>query len=250
LESRDAVLYEKLEYFKTLETETMQKEIADNIVEITYAIDGCVDTNSYGYLYSYFPAVSTNYIQQYISKIIDFFKSWKVHLLGINTVYKFDSELDNTIRVLERPEYAIVKKTDSNVAVYDSVKINPLDSYTPSGEKYIDVFPDMIKFNLNKHDNCRPHDRVRIISRDQNIIKYTDNYEEMHIVFEDDKITVNSSDGELIINSTNAGFKEENGNELVMTTDYNQNSVFESQIIDEINHFTKDIFEWEENEDE
>ena len=88
-------------YFKSLDPDAMHKQVADNIVEVTYAIDDCVDTYSYGYLYSYFPAVSASYIQQYIIKIINFFKSWKVHLLGINTVYKFDDKLENTVRALE-----------------------------------------------------------------------------------------------------------------------------------------------------
>jgi hypothetical protein len=127
LESRDAVLYERLCYFKSLDTDSMHKQVADNIVEVTYAIDDCVDTYSYGYLYSYFPAVSASYIQQYIIKIINFFKSWKVHLLGINTVYKFDDQLDNTIRALEC--HKLKSRTDaikSNVFIYGNVKINPI----------------------------------------------------------------------------------------------------------------------------
>lgn len=251
LETRDAVLYERLKYFKSLEMEAMQKEIADNIVEITYAIDGCVDSDSYGYLYSYFPAVSANYIQQYISKVINFFKSWKVHLLGINTVYKFDSRLENTIRVLEKPEYLVtLDDTKHNVFIYDNVKINPIDATSPSGEKYVDLYPDLVKWVLRRSDSCRPHDRVRVISRAQNKIRITDNFEEMHIIFEDDNIKVKDSNGELIINSESAGFEEVNDNELLMLAEGSDEQTFASQVIREINHFSKDIFEWRDFENE
>jgi hypothetical protein len=251
LETRDAVLYEKLKYFKSLDTETMQKEIADNIVEVTYAIDEYIDTYSYGYLYSYFPAVSANFIQQYISKVINFFKSWKVHLLGINTIYKFDSKMENTIKVLEDQEYEVtLDDTKHNVFIYDNVKINPIDALSPSGEKYTDLFPDLVRFVLDRKEFCRPHDRVRVISKVENRIRITDNYENMHIIFNNDDIQVTDSNGELIIKSESAGFQEVNENELLMTTDVTEDQVNASQIIDEINHFSKDIFEWREFENE
>lgn len=251
LETRDAILYNKLKSLKRLDKETMQKEIADSIVEVTYAVDGCVDTYSYGYLYSYFPAVSANFIQQYISKVINFFKSWKVHLLGINTIYKFNSKIDNTIKILEDQEYnVLLDDTKHNVFVYDCVKINPIDALSPSGEKYTDIFPDLVKFVLNRKDSCRPHDRVRVISRVENKIRITDNFENMHIIFNNDDIKVMDSNGELIIKSESAGFQEVNENELLMTTDESEDQAFASQIIAEINHFSKDIFEWRDFENE
>ena len=137
LQSRDSVLYEKLIYFRSLDDEAMRKEIADNIIEVTYAIDDCVDTYSYGYLYSYFPAVSAAYIQQYIVKIIDFFKSWKVHLLGINTVYRFDDALENTVKILYDMKMKNTIKTLDTVYTNDTIKINPVDDVDPDGNPYL-----------------------------------------------------------------------------------------------------------------
>ena len=143
LENRDAVLYSKLVRFKSLDKDTMHKEIADEIIEVTYAIDDCVDTYSYGFLYSYFPAVSANYIQQYITRIINWFKSWKVHLFGINTVYKISGYDNNEhiVKILEDEEYRNRYNSEKiNVYIHDTVKVNPLDDTNISGERYLDIY--------------------------------------------------------------------------------------------------------------
>ena len=143
LENRDAVLYAKLARFKSLDPDTMHKEIADEIIEVTYAIDDCVDTYTYGFLYSYFPAVSANYIQQYITKIINWFKSWKVHLLGINTVYKLGGyeNNENIVKILEDQQYRNKYEYEKlNVYIHDTVKINPFDDTNISGDRYIDLY--------------------------------------------------------------------------------------------------------------
>ena len=201
LQTRDPILYERLTYFLNLDRDTMHKEIADNIIQVTYAIDDCVDTYSYGYLYSYFPAVSATYIQQYISKIINFFKSWKVHLLGINTIYKFDDVSENTVKILEDQEYKI-KLDDQVEHVYinDTACVNPMDAYDPAGHKYNDKYEDLVQFSHKFNDSVNIDDRVRIIVSMDNMIKYTDNYENIHLILDTDYITAMvNSDGELII---------------------------------------------------
>lgn len=243
LKSRDVVLYEQLVYFKSLDEDAMHKQVADQIIEVTYAIDDCVDTYSYGYLYSYFPAVSANYIQQYISKIINFFKSWKVHLLGINTVYKFDDPLENTIRILEKEEFRIRRKgVNGNIHIHDLVRINPLDATDYSGTSYDDIFPDMKDFAANRYyEDIGIRDRVRIIAREANRVKITDNFENLHVILNDDEIDVKNEDGNIVISSSDAGFKTKDSNHLIMTTEETEDQFFASQKIGEINLNTQDI---------
>jgi hypothetical protein len=243
LKNRDVVLYEQLVYFKSLDEDAMHKQVADQIIEVTYAIDDCVDTYSYGYLYSYFPAVSANYIQQYISKIINFFKSWKVHLLGINTVYKFDDPLENTIKILEQQDFRIRRNgVVGDVHIHDSVKINPLDSTDVSGTSYTDIFPDMEDLVTNEYaDTVGIRDSVRIIAREANKVVITDDFENMHVVLNDDSIDVKNDDGNIVISSGDAGFSTENTNELIMTTDETDEQAFVSQRIHEINLDSLDI---------
>lgn len=246
LETRDAVLYEKLCYFKSLDPDAMHKEIADNIIEVTYAIDDCIDTYSYGYLYSYFPAVSASYIQQYIIKIINFFKSWKVQLLGINTVYKLNDLWQNTVRVLEcqqlRNRYDFIKH---NVFVHGTVKINPIDDVNVSGKRYDELYPDLVKYSHHYKDRYLIKHRVRIIdtTADKTELTY-DSDDQLEIIFNNETNVVDTTDGILTITSSDSTFRVEDGNLIVMTTEEDEQDIFPIQKIGEINKDSTDIIEW------
>lgn len=245
LSTRDAVLYSKLIRFKTLDKDTMHKEIADEIIEVTYAIDDCVDTYTYGFLYSYFPAVSANYIQQYITKLINWFKSWKVHLLGINTIYKLGDEWENTVKILEDQEYKM--KFDHfkhNVYIHDTVKINPIDDTNISGEKYSELYDIDEPTNTYK-DSTPIKDRVRIISTYSDKIEYYDSNTQLRLKFNSNDIEVNVKDSNnLNIKSSNAGFSTSDDNNLVMTTEENEQQPITNQVIDEINKYSSDYIDW------
>ena len=247
LETRDAVLYSKLTRFKTLDPDTMHKEIADEIINITYAIDDCVDTYTYGFLYSYFPAVSANYIQQYITKLINWFKSWKVHLLGINTIYKLGDgpNNNNTVKILEDQQYR--DKFDHekcNIYIHGTVKINPLDDTNESGVKYTDLY-DMNDPTNSYKDSIIPNDRVRIISKNGNYIKYTDSATQISLVFNNDEIIAGvNGENKLKISSGTSGFNTANENDLVMSTDESDQEMFINQLIAEINKDSSDYIDW------
>ena len=254
LETRDAVLYEKLCYFGSLDADAIRKQIADDIVEVTYAIDDCIDTYSYGYLYSYFPAVSASYIQQYIIKIINFFKSWKVHLLGINTVYKFDDKLENTIKILEQDEPRIrYDEIKGDVYTYGCVKINPVYSMTTTNEgdiSYTDLFTDLVEqsdgfyYSHKFGDNYTIQDRVRIISNTANNFDhlYDSDSDLILRLNEIDANTIIDEDGNLIITSNRDNtFEVTDSNMITMTTDEDEHEVFGVQRIGEINSNTIDI---------
>ena len=248
LETRDAVLYEKLCYFKSLDPDALRKQVADNIVEVSYAIDDCIDTYSYGYLYSYFPAVSASYIQQYIIKIINFFKSWKVHLLGINTVYKFDDKLENTIKILERHQERIrIDDAKGNVFIYGGVKINPMDSITmnENGEKvsYSELFPDFVEHSHKLNDHYTIHDRVRIISSTANGFDHfydSDNELMLRLNNIETKVSIDENNN-LVINSDKYSISVEDKNKAILTTDESDHEVFGIQRIGEINSNTIDL---------
>lgn len=251
LETRDAILYEQLSYFKSLDEDAMHKQVADNIVEVTYAIDDCIDTYSYGYLYSYFPAVSASYIQQYIIKIINFFKSWKVHLLGINTVYKFDDPFENTIRALECHKYrGRIDYLKNNVYIHGNIKINPIDDTSPSGEKYTDLYPNIMLYSHFMHDNCTIRDRVRIIATNADILDhFYDSDGQLQLILNNEITEVNTDDGILKITS-DSNFKVVNDNIAQMITDEDEQDVFGIQHIGEINSNSMDIIEWRELEED
>lgn len=245
LENRDAVLYSRLTRFMSLDPDAMHKEIADEIVEVTYALDDCVDTYSYGFLNSYFPAVSASYIQQYITKLINWFKSWKEHLLGVNTIYKLADPNENLIKILEKKQYKNkYEYLKHNVYVHDTVKINPIDDKNIIGIPYRTLYGDIdtqfqmyaykdIKFtalddygaryaqlftpdNLytdiytqKASDYYRPNDRVRLISRTGNRIEYNDPANNLKLIFNNDEIIAKSENGtNLKITTSDSGISK------------------------------------------
>ena len=244
IQNRDAVLYSRLVHFKSLDPDAMHKEIADEIVEVTYAIDDCVDTYSYGFIYSYFPAVSASYIQEYITKLIKWFKSWKVHMLGINTVYKLADPNENMVRPLEshqnKDKFDYIKH---NVYIHGTVKINPLEGTNISGEKYIDLY-DLDDPTNKFTDFYRPRDRVRLVSRTGNRIEYRDSETNLHLIFNSDEIIAEVDNNRLKITSPEAGFETKDINRLNMITDENPEQSFAHQFIREINLHSGDHIEW------
>lgn len=226
LKSRDIILYDKLCYYKALDKEKRNKQINDEIVSISYEIDKCIDMDEFKYLNSYFPAISSSFIQQYIIKVINFFKSWKVHLLGINTVYKFDSELDNTVKILEDKQYKIkIDDNKSNVFIYGNVKINPLEATSPNGQLYKNLY-NMDEINNHVTDRYTIHDRVRIMDDS------TNEYNKNDIVF-----------------NSNITFENNNIEEAVSINN-STSKVFYYQNIGQINNNSTDITEMEDDKDE
>lgn len=102
LKERDYVLYESIMDLKSYVDETtLRKTISDIIIEVVYVLDQYMDSDEFKYVFSKFPAVSGDYVRTYMLKVVNFFKSYKVHLLDISTVYKAFDKRENSIKVYE-----------------------------------------------------------------------------------------------------------------------------------------------------
>ena len=265
LKYRDDVLYDRLDNFKSMEFGAMQSAIADEIIEITYALNDVIGKYDYDYLYSYFPGASINFIQDYIYKIINWFKSWKVQLLGINTVYRLGGVMgdgtegsgttfDNSdfwIKILQNDEYRIkLREKYPEGFIYGECKINPFDATSPDGTPYTDKY-DLDPSHRFKN-KVRIMDRVRIIARTGNSIEFRDGLYNMHIVLNDDTTTVTVTEDNLLTISTINGdqFSTINENNMIISTDETEDDMFISQYIDEINLLSGDYIEYDELEDD
>lgn len=102
LKERDYVLYESIIDLKSYVDETtLRKTISDIIIEVVYVLDQYMDSDEFKYVFAKFPAVSGDYVRTYMLKVVNFFKSYKVHLLDISTVYKAFDKRENSIKVYE-----------------------------------------------------------------------------------------------------------------------------------------------------
>lgn len=75
--------------------------IANVIDSITWALEEFISQSEFEGIYSGLPAVSAEVVKLYISKVINFYKSYKVDFLGLNTIYIFDDKDNGLIRIID-----------------------------------------------------------------------------------------------------------------------------------------------------
>lgn len=102
IQSRDPVLYSAILRFKQMnDAQTRQTAIVNTMINTINTINEWLDSDVTEYIYSTLPGSSADYVQMYMQKVVNFFKSYKTHLIEINTVYKFYNKLENTIRAID-----------------------------------------------------------------------------------------------------------------------------------------------------
>lgn len=145
LKYKDSVLYLSLVEIAAISSlEDRRKKIDDIVSNVLYVINQYIDSDKYKYLFYNLPTQSAEYIKKYLVNIIEIFKSYKVQLYDINTIYNFSSKWENMVRPLDyvkdmtvKTKYfdSVIVKDESTVGlstkaidkveVVDAVKIIP-----------------------------------------------------------------------------------------------------------------------------
>lgn len=106
LKYRDDVLYNNIMYiFNIKDKAEKRKYISERILAVCNSIDTYLDSKEYDYLWSKFPGIGIDFIRNYVKKVIDFFKSYKITISSINTLYKFDNKYEQTLRAIDCIKY-------------------------------------------------------------------------------------------------------------------------------------------------
>ena len=106
LKYRDDVLYNNIVYISNIKDKAeKRKYISERILAVCSSIDTYLDSKEYDYLWSKFPGVGIDFIRNYVKKVIDFFKSYKITISSINTLYKFDNKYEQTARAIDCIKY-------------------------------------------------------------------------------------------------------------------------------------------------
>lgn len=102
LKHRDLSLYASLLDLDNFEDEESKNQYIANFIDnIVYALEKYIDTEEFQGIFAHLPATSSEAVKQYIATVINFYKSYKVDFLGINTVYYIDDKLDGIVRILD-----------------------------------------------------------------------------------------------------------------------------------------------------
>ena len=93
--------YELMDILAIEDSDDRKQRIASTIDSIVMALENYINLDEFQSFLHGLPAVSAEAVKQYIAQVINFFKSYKVDFLGLNTIYYLDDKLDGLIRVID-----------------------------------------------------------------------------------------------------------------------------------------------------
>lgn len=102
LKHQDPSLYYVIEMMEDYEDDLSRNQYISNLIDsITYALEEFIDTDEFQALFAGLPVMSSEAVKIYISTVINFYKSYKVDFLGLNTIYIFDDKDEGYIRIID-----------------------------------------------------------------------------------------------------------------------------------------------------
>lgn len=102
LKHKDPSLYYIVTILQDFEDDMSRNQYIANLIDsIVYALEEYIDTDEFQGLFSNLPVISAESVKQYISMVINFYKSYKVDFLGMNTIYTIDDKNEGVIRIID-----------------------------------------------------------------------------------------------------------------------------------------------------
>ena len=109
-----------------------------------------IDSDKFSFVYSNLPGETADYLQKYIMKVINFFKSYKIDMIGMNTIYTLDDEFENLVRAIDKIDHIDITLFKSDTAIpsektQTTVTTGYKDRVQPLEELYITYIRTLIK---------------------------------------------------------------------------------------------------------
>lgn len=102
LRNKNDILYTLLMRIKAFEDEASRNQYISTLIDnIVWSIEEFVDSSKFQGIFINLPVNSLDAVKNYIAKVINFYKSFKVHFLGFDTVYLLGSSSDEYIKIIE-----------------------------------------------------------------------------------------------------------------------------------------------------
>ena len=102
LMNENPTLYYKLVELELIDDEDTRIQQISNIIDnAVFVLEQWIDRDEFPGIFHNLPAVSVDAIKEYIQMVVDFYKSYKVHFLGVNTIYTFDDDYEGWIRIID-----------------------------------------------------------------------------------------------------------------------------------------------------
>lgn len=124
LSAKNSPLYDIILSCKNIEKEEERKTKCSSV--INYIVENIyiyIDEEKFRHIFHGIPTVSMDYLRQYLFKVLNFFKSYKVDFTHVNIVYKFDDRLDNRINIIDRILFNYIFNKTDIVDIDDYMKL-------------------------------------------------------------------------------------------------------------------------------
>lgn len=97
----DPDIYAHIMQIRSLSGKEKENAIGDTIIAILMALEEYIQSDEFDYLFMNMPGISSDIMKSYILKVINFYKSYKVSITKINTIYRFDDSARNKIKIID-----------------------------------------------------------------------------------------------------------------------------------------------------
>lgn len=188
-------------------------KLINYIVEDIYAY---LDKDEFRYIFNNIPTVSLDYIRQYLFKVLNFFKSYKVDIIHTNIIYRFDDKLENKVRIIDKMIMKYILTKGDTIGMDDAfrelITLNPKDVvpiledikmditrwvevYFPDKKVNVDDSWSSILIHLTKSDFVDPDDKI-LLSHVYTWYDYITSREKMKLQIKmkkDDKVLINDT---------------------------------------------------------
>lgn len=107
LEFRDEELYESLIYIDGIDEDELRKnQISEYLENCVYQLSEYLNGDEFLPMFATFAGTNTNTILNYLLKVLNFFKSYKVQIHNIAIEYLFDDKLENKMLMIDEVLYS------------------------------------------------------------------------------------------------------------------------------------------------
>ena len=159
----DYSLYNILAEAQLIDDSASRNQFIANVIDsILYALEQYIDTQEFQGLFSNLPIMSSEAVKQYIATVINFYKSYKVDFLGMNTIYTLDDKYDGYIHVIDDMIKKRYFQKNDFISIYDKFgksksKLTHDECVHLIERVYFDVKTWMV---ANKYDHADVAERI------------------------------------------------------------------------------------------
>lgn len=142
LKFKNVILYNSIQTLKNVEEFIKEETISLMINSVCDTVYQYLETEDLRYIFSNLPSVSIDHVRKYMEEVISFFKSYRITMLDVGSIYKIKDHFKPTIidEVLYTSNYDLKLMINELEKVYMNSSISYNDKMQMIDKIYIDIY--------------------------------------------------------------------------------------------------------------